>query len=522
MLLKKSLIIFLLLLVSFFPNSAVLAQPVALEIPQNTLAYLHAQQQPDGGMPGLSGTSDPGTTARALLALKAHGIDPQTFTTAEGKTMLDYLSATYEGYIVDDGGLLFPGNAGLMLAALASFNMAPAGLADTILIAQQSDGSFSTAASKDYSSGAYTDLSQALVLLGLSAAEIPVPSAAVEYLIGRQLADGTWDNGFGPDPDTTALVVVSLLSSGQVSASHASIQKALETFRSTQLDNGGWRPSWDTDELNVDTTAWISLALITASQDLSAWTKNGFSPQDALLSQLKEDGSIGGTYVNVYSTLEALLGLAPGPIFQLSEVNAEVTASPSVENQAGLVVTFADGSSLLRCVTFTGESTSGYDLISASDLKLGTAIDPAMGPGICSIEEQGCPSSNCFCKMPEYWSYWHLQDGAWAYSAVGAGSYEVKAGQVDGWGWGDSQLPANISFDQICAPGAEVFLPAVSAAEAAVSETAPAESPLSPTATSAPLQAPQANTVPYLILAAVLLILLVTLIFVVRGRQTKK
>ena len=458
---KKITTLFLLFVVTLLPVNKVYAGPPPGNIPTITLQYLQAQQQPDGGMPGLSGPSDPATTARALLAFKAHGVNPIVLSSTGGKSLVDFLKESYPDYIVDDNGLLFPGNAGLMLAALATSDQIPVGFSDSILATLQPDGSFSTPASKDFTTGTYTDFSQALVLLGLAGAKTPIPAESVDYLINRQLQDGTWDNGFGSDPDTTAIVTIALLSTGQVPFDHPAILKALDYFHSTQLDNGGWRPSWDTDELNADTTGWISLALTTAAQDLSNWTKNGATPQDALLSQLQDDGSIGGTYVGVYSTLEALLGLAPGPIFPIVPVEMDESATSATENQAGLVIKLPDGSSLLRCVTFTGESTSGFDLLSASGLKLDTFMDPVKGPGVCSIENQGCPSSNCFCDMPNYWSYWHLQDGVWVYSAVGAGTYEVKPGTVDGWGWGDTELPTSLTFDSICSPNAALFLPAV-------------------------------------------------------------
>ena len=244
---KKITVLFLLFVVTILPIHNVYAGPPPGNIPTITLQYLQAQQQPDGGMPGLSGPSDPATTARALLAFKAHGVNPIVLSSTGGKSLIDFLIESYPEYIVDDNGLLFPGNAGLMLAALATSDQIPAGLIDSILATLQPDGSFSTAASKDFTTGIYTDFSQALVLLGLAGAKTPIPTESVDYLLNRQIQDGTWDNGFGSDPDTTAVVTIALLSTGQVPLDHPAILKAMEYFHSAQLDNGGWRPAWDTD-----------------------------------------------------------------------------------------------------------------------------------------------------------------------------------------------------------------------------------------------------------------------------------
>lgn len=516
---KKTITLFLLFIILLLPINKVFAGPPPGNIPTITLQYLQAQQQPDGGMPGLSGPSDPATTARALFVFKAHGVDPLVLSSTEGKTLIDFLNSSYSDYIVDDNGLLFPGNAGLMLAALATSDQIPEGLSDSILATLQPDGSFSTAASKDFTTGIYTDFSQALVLLGLAGAKTPIPAESVDYLINRQLQDGTWDNGFGSDPDTTAIVTIALLSTGQVPFDHPAILKALDYFHSTQLDNGGWRPSWDTDELNADTTGWISLALTTAAQDLNNWTKNSATPQDALLSQLQDDGSIGGTYVGVYSTLEALLGLATGPIFPILPSVVDEPDTSAIKNQAGLVIKLPDGSSLLRCVTFTGESTSGFNLLSTSGLKLDTFMDPVKGPGVCSIEDQGCPASNCFCDMPNYWSYWHLQDGVWAYSAFGAGTYEVKPGTVDGWGWGETELPASLTFDTICAPNAALYLPAITSSQETQMDT-PSQEPLTqltPIPNSLEVEKPIPST--FILLGVIFLVLVAGMFIIIRKKK---
>jgi len=430
-----------------------------------TLDYLHSQFQDDGGFTGLSEGSDPGTTARALLAFQVIGVSPSDFISDTGQSPIDYLENNYAGYVFDDQHLLFPGNAGTILLGLSPFEAAPEELAEALLATLQPDGSFSTAAIKDWSSGAVTDLSQALAILGLVAHGDPVPVEAVQYLLAKQLEDGSWDNGFGSDLDTTGVVMVALLSSGQVSASDAAIQKTLALFRTSQLDNAAWKPAWDESELNVDTTGWITLALVTAGENLADWQKGGQSPRDALLTTVQPDGSIGTAFVNVYSTVEALLGFADSPLFPIAD---SVTTAEKTSSKAALVVTLPDGSSLLRCVEFEGETISGYDLLANSGLQLAAKYSPGMGNAVCGIEGQGCPTDNCFCKQPDYWSYWHFENGEWGYSAVGADVYEVSAGMVDGWAWG-SLSPAQVTFDQVCGENAEVFLPAVSSDNAAPS-----------------------------------------------------
>jgi hypothetical protein len=62
-------------------------------------------------------------------------------------------------------------------------------------------------------------------------------------------------------------------------------------------------------------------------------------------------------------------------------------------------------------------------------------------PGfICTINHRpehcnGAPTS-------AYWSYWHARrGGSWRYSKLGAGNYHPKAGQIEGWAFGNGKKP---------------------------------------------------------------------------------
>jgi hypothetical protein len=516
-----SLFVLLVFITALVPFSFVQAQATAETEFSNTLEYLQNQLQADGGFPGLGEGSDPGTTARAIIALHAIGVDSQQFVSTDGFTPLDYLLANYTGYISDDNQLLFPGNAGLVLVALSFSQSAPDDISALILETLQEDGSFSSEASKDWNSGVATDLSQALAILGLAAHRDQIPTSAVEYLLGKQLEDGTWDNGFGSDPDTTALVVVALLSSGQVDADQAVIQKAFQYFRDTQLENAAWKPGWDEASLNVDTTGWTTLALVSAGQDLADWQVNGNSPRDALLSATQADGSIGEGLINVYSTVEGLLGFAKQALIEPLPPMVVTT------NQAGLVVTLPDGSTQLRCVEFSGETISGFNLMETSNLQLETSFDPSKGNAICGIEGQGCSSDKCFCGMPDYWSYWHLGQGEWEYSSVGADTFQVTADSVDGWSWG-AEPPTLVSYDDVCGENAQLFLPTM-----ADEELQPTSSVLLPlveggeveeeipteTVTVAPEPESENNLTQYLIFAVIVIALIIVLIFVFREKR---
>jgi len=325
---KMTIFVLALLLVGFVHPPVANAAPVVqtnADALDAALAYLSTQQMDDGGIAGLSGASDPGTTARAILAFAANGISPTEMTTADGLSMVDYLTGNYEAYIYDDNGIVFPGNAGLIIAALSTV---PTDAVEALSNALQDDGSFATDATAEFTSGAANDLSQGLSILGLTMFGWSVPENAVTYLVNTQLEDGTWDNSFGSDPDTTAIVCLALLNTSYSDTVNPAVTNAVNYFRSTQLENGLWKPVWETDAFNVDTTGWVIQALLAAGEDLSTWQTDSTPLTDVLLTQQQTDGSIGGTYVNAYSTIEALFGLAALPITSLTEAQSVFDLDP--------------------------------------------------------------------------------------------------------------------------------------------------------------------------------------------------
>ncbi len=288
------------------------------------VAFLQSQQQPDGGLDAFGfGASSASGTARAVLALAAQGYDPALLTAASGQSALDYLRAQAITYTHDASGTtpahLFPANAGLLLTAVSAAGENPASFGGMNLVAQLTatyhadTGAYSTTAVLGWTSGAASALNQSWAILGLSAAGQPVPLTATAYLAALQGADGSWDWG---SPDTTGLAALALLGSGHYGPADAPIQAALDFFRQTQLPSDGWRPSWDSDPLNADSTAWALQALSAAgfAPDSLAWN----DPAAALLSLQQSDGRIGGTYANAYSTAEALFGLSGRPLYALA------------------------------------------------------------------------------------------------------------------------------------------------------------------------------------------------------------
>jgi len=363
----------------------------------DALGFIRTQQQPDGGIDtfGLGLGSSEGGTARALLALVAsgHPASPMAHTTS-GKTMIDYLETHAVTFTHDVSGTssdhLFPQNAGLLLATAAAANAAPTGFGGMDLIGELTDtyhpatGAYSSTARGSYINGQADELNQAWAILGLGAAGQPVPVTATEWLIDRQAADGSWAAFGMSDPDTTALAVVALIGSGNVQPTDVAVQKALDYFSTTQLPSGGWRPWWDTDPANADTTGWVIQALVAAGYTPATGSWAGSpGPHDALLAQVQADGRIGGLYANAQSTAEAIFGLTEQPVFFLGRANRSLRAltwlnerqnsdgswsffgSPDPGASCDAVLAFASAGFDPHTVSATGSLSSAMDYLAS-------------------------------------------------------------------------------------------------------------------------------------------------------------
>lgn len=161
-------------------------------------------------------------------------------------------------------------------------------------------------------------------------------------------------------------------------------------------------------------------------------------------------------------------------------------------HHAGLVVRMEDGEVHTACVDLgeDGEA-SGLEVLSMAAQQgdippVLLEYDDEHGAAICKVGVDGCdPARNadgeCFCQCTlefgepcKYWLYWHLVNNEWEYSQQGTSSATVRAGEVEGWAWGQGstdggegngygQQPPVIPFDEICVADTQrtIYLPLV-------------------------------------------------------------
>jgi len=152
-------------------------------------------------------------------------------------------------------------------------------------------------------------------------------------------------------------------------------------------------------------------------------------------------------------------------------------------HRAGLVIRFGDGSVVTRCVSFSEPSINGVELLTRAGLSIRVDVNSSIGAGVCKIGSQGCDAGkSCFCQCEgatcAYWQYFYMQNGAWKYSALGAGIHQVTDGAVEGWAWGNNITPPMMTFDQICAASeSKTAAPSVPASASPVPTRAPENTP---------------------------------------------
>jgi len=137
-------------------------------------------------------------------------------------------------------------------------------------------------------------------------------------------------------------------------------------------------------------------------------------------------------------------------------------------HRVGVVVCHGDGTTVTRCISFDEPDLSGYEALERSDLAVESISNPSQGVAVCRIDGEGCSTGNCFCDMPNYWTYWNLVDGAWRYAAIGASARRVQDGDVDCWLWGTGAPPPVPTIEEICGWPETICLPLIVTPHAAM------------------------------------------------------
>ncbi len=389
--------------------------------------YLVSAQDQNGGW------GSPGQTIDSMLAFAVSGWDPNTIL-VDSATPEEFLIQNLQEFLSSG-----PDAVGKMILASVISGKDPTNFGGVDLIQTLQDAF-------DPELYAYGDPQntwhQSFALLGLSAAKQEIPEGSVETLINLQHSNGGWSYNAELDtsPDTTALVIQSLMASGMPN-DHESIQNAANFLRKEQYGDGGWGDS--------STTGYVIMAINALGQSMGDWVKeNGKTPIHDLFTYQNLNGAF---YFNPDYPDDSLMSTTTA-LIALSGQSTIVEPTKYVsENRAGVLVLPEGETAHAVCASFTQPKITGLELLDIS--------------GIPYEAQDGFMSSILGISNPEggtlYWSYWHWNGREWVFNTSGAGDSEVFPGSLEAWfltSWElfPSPPPRSIpDLDKMC--GAEVL-----------------------------------------------------------------
>jgi hypothetical protein len=120
-------------------------------------------------------------------------------------------------------------------------------------------------------------------------------------------------------------------------------------------------------------------------------------------------------------------------------------------NHAGLVIRHSDRRLIYAYIAFAEDEISGVELLRRSGISLVTVGFGGLGEGVCTIDGEGCPASDCRTRVCQgsgsdapFWQYFRQRSpGNWQPLSLGASSTKVRDGDIDGWSWTprDANIP---------------------------------------------------------------------------------
>jgi hypothetical protein len=144
-------------------------------------------------------------------------------------------------------------------------------------------------------------------------------------------------------------------------------------------------------------------------------------------------------------------------LFVVALVSPIAVESQSL-NHAGLVVRHSDGRLIYAYIAFIEDEISGVELLRRSGISLVTVGFGGLGEGVCTIDGEGCPASDCRTRVCQgsgpdapFWQYFRQRSpGDWQPLSLGASSTKVRDGDIDGWSWTghDANIPS-LTMDDI-------------------------------------------------------------------------
>ena len=136
--------------------------------------------------------------------------------------------------------------------------------------------------------------------------------------------------------------------------------------------------------------------------------------------------------ISASATLALVIAACGGssPTSQASPTSA--CANASAPHHAYVVVEHMSGTSLQRCVGFTGDTIDGQTLMDQSGIEY-QAQTFSFGKGVCQVDSEPAQFSTCFpANQPTWWTFVETS-GAWACAQTGYTAVTLHDKEALGW-----------------------------------------------------------------------------------------
>jgi hypothetical protein len=420
--------------------------------------WLQAQQLDDGGFPGFEGDSDPGATAdaiHALAAADAAGLD----VSSELSSAMVFLESEAENYTATQGG------AAKTLLAVSSSGADPRDFGGMDLIEVIESRA-------DNETGSYDSqiFVHATAMIGIARAGEELIDGSVDFLVERQIDDGSWaftgDTTPGEgDTNTTSIAIQALVESEADSGEV--IEQAIAYLYEAQLDNGSVLYSIGDEDPTVGDSNSTALAIegwIAAGIELS--DERIQEAYDALLSFQNESGAFGyradmpdDSTLSTAQSIPALAAVTEAPETEKSEAEiADSTPTIDVdpdETRVGLMIYFDEDEIEFHVVDLEGtDDPTALDLLSDVGYELEVEPFAGLGEAVCAIGDTGCSASDCFCESHTspsvFWQFLLIEGDQLIAQHEGGAQHASSPGEIQVWAWTEdpSDVPT-ITFEEL-------------------------------------------------------------------------
>ena len=132
------------------------------------------------------------------------------------------------------------------------------------------------------------------------------------------------------------------------------------------------------------------------------------------------------------ATLAFVVASCGGSSTTGSSSSSSTCVNQSAAHHAYVVVEHLNGTTVQKCVGFTGDSINGKTLMDQSGLVYKTQTF-SFGIAVCAIDSEPTTYSQCLPQNAPYWGLWTESSGTWTVASSGFDSVTLKDREALGW-----------------------------------------------------------------------------------------